>query len=89
VKSRATKRFWKAYAALTEGEKDRAREAYRQFSQNPSHPSLQLKRVHPQKPIYSVRISLGYRAVGVLQGEVMTWLWIGGHDDYDRLLSKQ
>ena len=88
MKSLATKRFWAAYEALPEDEKRRAREAYRQFSENPAHPSLKFKCVHPSKPIYSARISRGFRAVGILAGETITWIWVGSHADYDRLLSK-
>ena len=40
---------------------EQAREAYRQFKQNPAHPSLHFKQVHPSKPIYSVRITGDYR----------------------------
>ena len=29
---------------------------------------------------------LGYRAVGLLEQDEVTWLWIGSHADYDRLL---
>ena len=36
--------------------------------------------------IYSVRIGLGYRALGLLEGTVVTWFWIGSHADYDRIL---
>lgn len=39
-------------------------------------------------PVYSVRIDLDWRAVGVLQGDTMVWFWIGSHGDYERLLSK-
>jgi hypothetical protein len=63
-----------------------ARKAYRLFRQNAQHPSLQFKKVHEREPIYSVRISLGYRAVGVLQGDEISRVWIGNHADYDRLL---
>jgi hypothetical protein len=41
------------------------------------------------EPVYSVRVGLGYRAVGTLDGDVMIWFWIGSHADYDGLLSKR
>ena len=88
MKSRATKRFWAAYGELSHDDKHLAREAYLQFSNDPSHPSLKFKCVHASKPIYSVRISRGIRALGVLSGESITWFWIGSHDDYERLLSR-
>ena len=33
-----------------------------------------------------MRITLGYRAVGLLEEGEVTWFWIGSHADYDRLL---
>jgi hypothetical protein len=29
-----------------------------------------------------------YRAVGILQGDTITWIWIGSHDDFDRAFPK-
>ena len=66
----------------------RARAAYQLFGQNPYHRSLHFKQVHPTQPIYSVRIGLGYRAVGVREGDEMIWFWIGSHADYDSLLAQ-
>jgi hypothetical protein len=87
VKSRVTRRFRRAFAELPDEVKERARDAYRLFRKNPDHPSLRFKRVHPTDPIYSVRIGLGYRAVGAREGDTIYWYWIGGHADYDRLIS--
>jgi hypothetical protein len=42
----------------------------------------------PTLPIYSVRIDLDWRAVGVLKGDTMIWSWIGSHDDYEQLLAR-
>ena len=44
------------------------------------------KLVHTSRPIYSVRIGLAYRALGVRDGDEIIWFWIGSHTDYDRLL---
>ncbi|HEY3064347.1 MAG TPA: hypothetical protein VGL09_01055 [Methylomirabilota bacterium] len=38
--------------------------------------------------IYSARVSLGYRAVGLMEGDEITWFWIGTHGEYDRLLDQ-
>jgi hypothetical protein len=35
-----------------------------------------------------VRIGLGWRALGLLQGDVMIWFWIGPHAEYDRLVEQ-
>jgi len=86
VKSRLTRRFRRSFAELPDEVKERTRDAYRLFRDNPNHPSLRFKRIHPTDPIYSVRIGLDYRAVGVREGDTIYWYWIGSHADYDRLI---
>jgi len=66
----------------------KARAAYELWAANPSHPSLRFKRVHDTRPIYSVRIDLDWRAVGVLKDDVVVWFWVGAHAEYERLLSR-
>jgi hypothetical protein len=74
---------------LPESVQEQARTAYRRFQHDPAHPGLRFKRVHPTEPIYSVRVSLDYRAVGVMDGETIVWYWIGSHADYEKQLSKR
>jgi hypothetical protein len=62
---RTSERFRLAFGRLPARVQKRARAAYRLFRQDPSHPSLRFKQVHPSRPIYSVRIGLAYRALGV------------------------
>jgi hypothetical protein len=88
VRSTATPRFWAAYRDLPLEVRDAAQKAYRLFRDNPAHPSLQFKKVHARQPIYSARVTLGYRAVALVENDQATWFWIGGHADYDRLLSR-
>jgi hypothetical protein len=69
MKSAALPSFWTAYRSLNEETRQRARKAYRLWVQNPFHPSLRLKCINSEENVWSARISLGYRAVGILQGE--------------------
>ena len=73
---------------LPQAVKRQAKEAYRLFEQNPYYPSLRFKPVYPSKPVYSVRISQDYRAVGIRDGDEMVWFWIGSYSDYDDLISR-
>jgi hypothetical protein len=84
--SRTTSRFRDAYRRLPEHVQRRAREAYRRFRENLQHRSLRFKRVHAIRPIYCARVGLGHRALGVVEGDVVVWFWIGTHAEYDRLL---
>lgn len=88
MKSRTTTQFRTMFAALPDRVQEQTRTAYRQFKRDPNHPSLRFKKVHPQLPIYSVRISKNYRAVGQLDKDTVIWFWVGSHTDYDKLLSQ-
>jgi len=88
VISQTTEKFRALFALLPVAVKDQARQAYKQFKNDPSHPSLQFKRVHSAKPIYSVRVNIDYRAVGLMQGHEIIWFWIGSHNTYEKLLKK-
>jgi hypothetical protein len=88
MKSRTTRRFRAQFAALPQAVQQQARAAYRQFLQNPAHPGLRFKKIHAKKPIYSVRVGIHYRAVGIVPGKEIVWYWIGHHSEYDQLLAQ-
>lgn len=88
MKSRTTRRFRELFAALPAHVQHQAREAYRHFKQNPAHPGLRFKQIHAKPPIFSARVGIGYRAVGVVDGDTVVWYWIGSHGDYDLLLTQ-
>jgi hypothetical protein len=87
VKSWRTAAFRRAFATLPKEVQRQARQAYFTFSNDPGHPALRFKKVHANKSIYSVRIGLGYRALGNKAGDEIVWFWIGSHAEYDRLIS--
>ncbi|MBK9940564.1 MAG: hypothetical protein IPP13_02940 [Kouleothrix sp.] len=86
MKSSVTDDFIAAFRDLPDAVKDQARKNYRLWRANPHHPSLHFKRVHRTEPLYSIRVGLGWRALGLLEDGNITWFWIGSHADYDRLL---
>ncbi len=84
MKSVTLPSFWESYKKLDETVKRRARKAFVLWNANPFHPSLHFKCINSEEEIWSVRITLNYRALGVLDGEVVTWFWIGSHKEYER-----
>lgn len=86
MKSRTTRRFRERLAALPAPVREQARAAYLIFQQNAAHPSLYFKKVHATQPVYSARINLDFRAVGVLNANEIVWFWIGSHAEYDKVL---
>ena len=86
MRSHAAARFWRFYDNLPAEVRQRADTVFQLWQSDPHHPSLHFKRVDPRDPIYSVRAHRGYRALGWLEGDTVTWFWIGNHDNYSRLL---
>ncbi len=86
--SRTTKKFWKAYKKLDRTVQKQARASYHLFRENPQHRSLHFKNVHSKLPIYSARVNLSHRAVGILEDNEIIWFWIGPHEAYEKLLTQ-
>jgi hypothetical protein len=73
MKSNTTRQFRQLFALLPQHVQRQARQAYRLFSDDTSHPGLHFKRVNVDPPIHSARVGIGYRAVGVVDGDEITW----------------
>lgn len=35
----------------------------------------------------SVRINRNFRALGIWEGDTLTWYWIGSHHNYERFIA--
>ena len=77
--------FWRAYEQLSETTRRAAREAYALFEKNPRHPSLRFKKLGGYDNIWSVRVNEQYRAVGERKDDAIAWVWIGTHNEFDKL----
>jgi hypothetical protein len=77
VRSFTQPSFWDAYRRLPGQVQQQAREAYRFFAADPRHPGLHFKRVSRRSPVYSVRVNIDDRALGVLDEGDIVWFWIG------------
>ncbi len=84
--SRRTKAFVRLLTELPPDVVKQAKEAYRLWIRDPSHPGLRFKKIQNLDNVWSVRVSRNYRALGVRDGEKIVWFWIGSHADYDQLL---
>jgi hypothetical protein len=86
IQSRTTREFRDSFALLPDSVRRQAKRAYRLFRSDPRHPSLRFKKVDEEADIYSVRVGLGYRALGVMEGSTVVWFWVGSHAECDRML---
>lgn len=81
--SRVTPSFRRALTALSAADQEAARRAYRLFATDPFHNSLRFKKLAGHESLWSARVTLSVRAVGHRDGETITWVWIGSHNEFD------
>ena len=84
MKSSGTTEFWKLYRELPEAIRQATKRMYRLWKENPRASALRFKKV---RDVYLVRIgTTGYRAIAADVPDGFLWIWIGPHDEYERLL---
>ena len=88
MKSSVTRAFRARLDLLPTAVREHADRAYSIWQSDHNHPSLDFKRVSQRQPIYSVRVGLGHRAVGLREGNYIYWFWIGSHAEYDQMLKR-
>lgn len=79
--------FWERYEALPESVQRLADRQFERLKSDPLHPSLHFKKVGRRKQLWSARVGIGHRALGMDKPEGVVWVWIGTHAEYDQLLS--
>ena len=83
--SRATPSFWRALEGLDGPGRRAAERAFRRLQADPHQNSLSFKKLTAHADLWSVRVSLDLRAVGHRSADVVTWVWIGTHNEFDNL----
>ena len=82
---RTTARFRKLFGSLVPEVQQRARDSFELLRGNERHPSLHFKSVGR---FWSVRVTNAIRALAVKEGNDYVWVWIGTHDEYNRLIGR-
>ena len=83
---RTLPRFWQYYNQLPKEARELADKNFDLLKSNPNHPSLHLKIVDVDRKLWSVRVGLQYRALGMDKPDGILWFWIGSQADYDKML---
>lgn len=86
MNSQALPQFWQTYRQLPKEIRLRAVKACRLWRTHPHAPGLQFKLVGKRRPVYSVRVTDSYRALGLLEGNTIYWFWIGSHEEYEQII---
>lgn len=91
MRSSRTQGFRKLFRALPQRIKETAKKNYKLWQENPFHPSLEFKEIKSKENIWSVRVGIGWRALGIVKAneDKIVWFWIGSHAEYDKILRKK
>lgn len=89
MKSELTQEFITLFKKLPTRIQQSTRNNFKLWKKNPYHPGIEFKKLKSTESIYSVRVGIGWRALGVkTNSNTIVWFWIGNHNDYDRLISR-
>lgn len=80
---KTTERFRRSFEKLPEFIKELAKQNFEMLKQDPYHPSLHFKKIDK---FWSVRIGYKYRALAIEDKGDFIWVWIGTHDENERLI---
>lgn len=80
---KTTSRFWRLFQQLPDTVQRIARQNFELLKVNPRHRSLHFKKVGKY---WSARVGQDYRVLAIKDGSDYTWVWIGKHDEYERLI---
>ena len=84
--SRLDPEFLEALRRLDSATRRKVQRAYQLFKDNPRHGSLKFRRVRGTRNHYSARVDDYYRVLGLVEGNIITWYWVGPHDEYERMI---
>ena len=86
MKSVTTRRFRELYYLLPRHIQQQTVKSYHLWLENQNHPSLAFKKIESGDEIYSVRVSINYRALCIKETDAYVWIWVGTHSEYDKIL---
>ncbi len=79
--SKTHRRFWKCFDQLPPRTQTLAREKFKLWKTSPAHPSLRFE--ERRDGICVARIRNHYLALGLREGDIIAWFWIGTHEEYN------
>ncbi|OGW04187.1 MAG: hypothetical protein A2889_08050 [Nitrospinae bacterium RIFCSPLOWO2_01_FULL_39_10] len=80
---RTINRFWKCFKNLPVAVQKVSKKNFELLKTNPLHPSLHFKKIGK---FWSVRAGINHRALAVEDGNDFIWVWIGTHEEYERMI---
>ena len=80
----ASARFWACYRTLPQNIQKLADEAYARLKYDIHYPGVHFEKI--EDGLYSGRVGLHYRALAIDVDDGYLWVWIGTHEEYNKLV---
>ncbi|HHN73051.1 MAG TPA: hypothetical protein ENK13_03075 [Thermopetrobacter sp.] len=78
--------YWAKFDELPDDIRRLAEENYQLWRQNRGHPRLRFKQVMDEPKVFSFRVGLRHRTLGVETPDGhIAWFWVGSIDDFRRM----
>jgi hypothetical protein len=82
--------YWESMEKLPTEVRKLAEKSYALWRVNPKHPMLRFKKIHPSQPIYSFRVGLAYRTIGVEDKDGrLAWFWVGSFQEFANIIAEK
>jgi hypothetical protein len=82
--------YWRHFDDLPAAVRKLAESNYELWKKNPHHPSLRFKTIHPARPIFSFRVGMRHRTVGVRADDGrIVWFWMGSFEHFRELIGNR
>lgn len=82
---KTTSRFRECFENLPSAVQKISKKNFELLKKDPLHPSLHFKKVGK---VWSVRAGINHRALAVEENQDFIWVWIGTHNEYERMIRK-
>jgi len=80
--------YWKNFDELPSKIRKLAEKNYQLWKENPQYPGLRFKKIHAESPIFSFRVGMQHRTVGVETNDgKIAWFWIGSFEQFERQIN--
>ncbi len=78
--------YWENFDQLPADIRELAEENYRLWRENRNHPKLRFKQVMDDPKVFSFRVGLRHRTLGVeTPNGRIAWFWVGSMDDFRKM----
>ena len=79
--------YWTQFDDLPEDIRKLAEENYHSWKENPRNPGLRFKQIHGKLPIFSFRVGMRHRTVGVETDDgKIAWFWVGSFETFKKAI---